>query len=438
MFRKEQYFSDLKRKDKETIGLLSIGTFLEYFDLMLYIHMAVLLNELFFPKTDPHTEKLLMALAFCSTYVMRPIGALFFGWLGDNIGRKSTVIITTMMMAMSCVVMASLPTYAQIGISAAWIMTICRILQGMASMGEIVGAEIYLTEYTRPPVQYPVVGIISICSVLGTNAALAVASLVTPENGNWRIAFWIGAGIALIGVVARTTLRETPIFADTKKKFKEIQEKAGSQIINIKDSPIYGKKVSIKTSMFYFFTRCGYPVFIYLGYIYCGNILKQKFHFTAAEVINQNFIISIIYLSSYTVVTFLSYKIHPLKIMKTRTVISAALILLLPYLLSNAASSFDIMIIQACIATFILTGVPGTPVFLKNFPVFKRFTYGAMIFALSRSIMAVVTAFGLIYLIDCFGNYGLWILMIPMVTGYWLGLIHFEKLEKERIKEELF
>ena len=122
------FLSALKREQKEAVGLLQIGTFLEYFDLMLYVHMAVLLNELFFPKTDPHTTALLTAFAFCSTFVLRPFGALLFGWIGDNIGRKTTVVITTMMMSLSCIVMASLPTYEQIGITAAWVITICRIL----------------------------------------------------------------------------------------------------------------------------------------------------------------------------------------------------------------------------------------------------------------------------------------------------------------------
>jgi len=92
-----RFLSSLSSNQKEAIGLLQIGTFLEYFDLMLYVHMIVLLNELFFPKTDPHTAALLTALAFCSTYVLRPFGALIFGWLGDNIGRKTTVVITTLL-----------------------------------------------------------------------------------------------------------------------------------------------------------------------------------------------------------------------------------------------------------------------------------------------------------------------------------------------------
>ena len=151
----------LTREQKEAVGLLSIGTFLEFFDLMLFVHMAVLLNELFFPKTDPFTASLLAAFAFCSIYVFRPFSALLFGWIGDNIGRKTVVIISTLFMGLSCFIMANLPTYDQIGLTASVIMIICRAVQGISSMGEIIGGEIYLTEITKPPTQYSIVSLLA-------------------------------------------------------------------------------------------------------------------------------------------------------------------------------------------------------------------------------------------------------------------------------------
>ncbi len=69
-------FSSLSYEQREATGILQIGTFLEYFDLMLYVHMSVVLNELFFPKTDPHVESLISAIAFCTPFVFRPFGAL--------------------------------------------------------------------------------------------------------------------------------------------------------------------------------------------------------------------------------------------------------------------------------------------------------------------------------------------------------------------------
>ncbi len=174
-YEKEQ--RSLTKEQKQALGLLSVGTFLEYFDLMLYVHLAVLLNVLFFPESDPYTTSLLTAFSFCSTFVFRPIGALVFGWIGDNIGRKTTVIITTFLMAISCLMMSVLPTYADFGLTAAVLFTICRIIQGMASMGERVGAELYLTEITSPPIQYPVVSLIAGFGTFGTSAALGIASL---------------------------------------------------------------------------------------------------------------------------------------------------------------------------------------------------------------------------------------------------------------------
>ena len=108
--RPSEIQTKLTMEQKEAVGLLSIGTFLEYFDLLLYVHMAVMLNDLFFPKTDPHTTQLVAAFAFCSTFVFRPIGALLFGYIGDNFGRKMTVVITTMIMSISCAVIASRTT----------------------------------------------------------------------------------------------------------------------------------------------------------------------------------------------------------------------------------------------------------------------------------------------------------------------------------------
>ncbi len=96
-----------KQRTKTGYRLTIHRYFLEYFDLMLYVHMAVLLNELFFPQYDNHVNRLLAAFSFCSTFIFRPLGALLFGWIGDNIGRKSTVIITTILMSFSCIVMAN-------------------------------------------------------------------------------------------------------------------------------------------------------------------------------------------------------------------------------------------------------------------------------------------------------------------------------------------
>ncbi|WP_341760949.1 MFS transporter [Candidatus Tisiphia endosymbiont of Thecophora atra] len=427
----QQEQRSLTKEQKEAVGLLSIGTFLEYFDLMLYVHMAVLLNELFFQSSNSLTASLNTALAFCSTYVLRPLGALIFGWIGDNIGRKVTVVVTTTMMSISCVVMATLPTYAEIGITASILVTICRMVQGMSSMGEVIGAEIYVTEITKPPVQYPAVSMITIFSSLGGFAALGVASLAIKQNFNWRYAFWVGAGIALVGSIARTKLRETPDFANAKSRVKNIIKKAGFNHDSIESNPIVQEKVKIKSSISLFLIQCAWPVCFYFIYFHCSNILKSSFGYSGEQIVDHNFIISIVQVLSFIIWTYLSCYIYPLILLKVKLIIFSIIVLIFPYLLNNLNSPSDLLILQLVTIMFSLSYSSAMPIFYKHFPVFKRFTYASFLYALSRAFIYVITSFGLVYLTNYFGNYGILIVIVPTILGFAFGLNHFGNLEKE-------
>lgn len=423
--------SSLKREQKEAIGLLQVGTFLEYFDLMLYVHMAVLLNELFFPKTDPHTTSLLTAFAFCSTFVLRPFGALIFGYIGDHIGRKTTVIITTTMMSISCLIMANLPTYAQVGITASWIVTICRMVQGLSSMGEIVGADLYLTEITKPPARYPIVALTSVASALGSVVALLVGSLVHMANFNWRVAFWIGAGIAVVGSVARTQLRETPEFVDMKRRFQQTLEKSAQYKDHLKQhlDSLAQRKINKKSVFFYFFIQCGWPISFYIAYIYCGNLLKTQFGYTPEQVISHNFYVGLVQLLGSIFFTVICSWIHPLKIVKNRAYGFAVFTLLAPFLFYYLTSPMGVFFLQAFIVFIKLSNLPAVPVFLVKFPVYRRFTCDSFVYSFAHAFTYVLTSFSLVYLTEAFGHYGLWVIMIPITASFLWGLRHFERLE---------
>ena len=408
--------SSLSREQKEAFGLLQIGTFLEYFDLMLYVHMAVLLNDLFFPKTDPKTAALLSAFAFSSTWFFRPFGALLFGWIGDNLGRKFTVVITTSLMAVSCIIMANLPTYAQVGITAAYGVTLCRTMQSLSSMGEICGANIYLTEITKPPYRYPIVASTSIASSLGPFVALLFASLVITLEINWRVAFWIGAAIAFVGSIARYRLRETPDFLKMVKSKK------------FKNEEIKTSKGLKKNLLFYFLIQAGWPVFFYFSYVYCADLLKNHFSLSSEQIIYQNLKVSLVQLLSFVLSTFLCVYIHPLKILKVKAFILSLFIAALPFLLYRITSPTDVLIIQIIFIFFSLTNVPAVAIFIEYLPIKKRFTYDSFTYALSRALVYIITSFGLFFLTGTFGHYGLWIVMIPITIGFIMGVNHFLKL----------
>ena len=426
--------SSLNREQKEAVGLLQIGTFLEYFDLMLYVHMAVLLNELFFPKTDPHTAALIAAFAFCSTYVLRPFGALFFGWIGDHIGRKTTVIITTTIMAFSCIVMANVPTYAQIGIAAAWVVTGCRIFQGLSSMGEIMGAIIYLTEITKPPAQYPTVALVALSSSLGAMCALGVATLVTHCGFNWRIAFWTGACIAVVGASARTRLRETPEFVDMKRKkqleFERICKSSGrkKEFLEKTSRILARSKTPTKNILAYFCVECSYALMFYLIFIYCNPILRS-FGYSAEDIISHNLILSVCAVLFNMIVVYLVMYIHPLTIISFRSKLYCGLILLMPIVISQSFSPYHIFCLQFLLSIARGGATPADSILIRGIKIEKRFTIITSNYAVSRAIVHVISAFGLVYLTEWIGYWGVWVIGLPVAVGYLWGVRHFEKLE---------
>ena len=165
-----------------------------------------------------------------------------------------------------------------IAIAAAWLVTGCRIAQGLSSMGEIIGAEVYTTEIVKPPAQYPMVSCVAVASQFGAAFALGVASLVTHFGFNWRNAFWIGAAIAVVGSVARTRLRETPEFLKKRQKIQEmveIQSKGSSNKIigAIKTQKLINhEKMDRKTFWAYIAATPGWPLSFYLTYMYFNHV----------------------------------------------------------------------------------------------------------------------------------------------------------------------
>lgn len=413
------FLSNLKREQKEAVGLLQLGTFLEYFDLMIYIHMAVLLNELFFPKTDQRTAALLSAFAFCSTYVFRPIGSLIFGYIGDQIGRKAAIIICTTMRAASCFFMSILPTYAEVGFFASIAMITCRILQSFSATGEVIGAEIYLSELLKPPASYQLVSWLYELCKLGSLAALLAASLILKCNANWRSVFVLGGMIALSGALARRKLKETPAFLKS-------QANRNKTIL---------AKVSKTTSIAYFFVYSGWPLCFYILFIYTADCLKHFMKYTPEQVINHNLLLTLLSSVIGIFIISLSKKIHPLKILKVRAILSLAVFLVMPLLpLSNI---YTLIIVQISIILFSLETSPAIAIFFKHFPVHCRFMYSSMLYSISRAIMYVITSFGLVYLASLLGDFGIWVITLPVSIGFLWGVNHFIKLDTIEHEDEL-
>lgn len=298
-----------------------------------------------------------------------------------------------------------------------------------------MGAEVYLTEMIERPARYPVVSCLAIAADLGGFVALGIVSLVVSFGLNWRIAFWVGASIAIVGAFARTRLRETPVFLESKRLWL----KKGIEEMNLEYDPVRGKKLNetwkkpmqYKTLVSYFLIFCGWPLCFYLGFLYFNPMLRENFGYSSEDIIRHNFLLSIVPVVSSIILTIISSYIHPIKIFKTVGISTLLLMILLPLLVTNLNSSYQLFLIQAVILLIPLSAAPADAVFISHFPIYRRVTFSSFLYALSRALMFVVTSFGLIYLIEYFGHFGIWIISLPITAAYLYGIKHFEDLERK-------
>lgn len=395
--------------------ILMIGTFIEYFDLMLYVHMASILNELFLDPTIPWLVQYGAAISFCSTFALKPLGGLTWGWVGDRWGRKKVLIFSMILMGACSGIITLLPSYKEIGFSAFVILTICRLFQGFASIGETNASEIYMAENIAIPKRYFSTALVSYAGVIGTVISLFLVKLILYFNLNWRIAFLFGTTIIFLGFFIRLRFIESKEFLQIQTKLKKFlninsnQENGRQQIVNrgLK-SLLYIATFRIKFA--YFCVFCGWPISFYFSYVYCGNILQKSFGFTKEMVIHQNLILGLFNLSGLFCWIYLTKFIHPLKILKFKLFLYFPFIFILPYLLAIADSSSFLLLIQVLVVLLGNSTVPAKGVFMMSFGTLERFKFSALLNGTAHVFLYIITSLGMDYMNNMIGVYGVFII----------------------------
>src|SRR5258706_3723657 len=214
------------------IAAWSAGPVIEWYDFYLYATLAPSFAPISFPSDIP-TASLLAAFAtYAAGFLVRPFGAVFFGALGDIIGRKYTFLVTITVMGIATVLVGFLPTYAQIGIIAPIVLVALRLLQGLALGGEYGGAAIYVAEHAPDNKRGLYTAWIQTTATVGFFLALAIiltfrlnmsatdfttnAPVIGGLTGGWRYPFLLSAILVALALYIRIRLRETPLFARLK------------------------------------------------------------------------------------------------------------------------------------------------------------------------------------------------------------------------------
>jgi MFS family permease len=214
-------------EEKFVIFASSLGTMFEWYDFYLYAVLAPFFASLFFPPGND-TAALLSAFAtYAAGFLVRPFGALFFGRIGDLVGRKYTFLVTIMVMGTSTFLVGLLPTYANIGWLAPVLLVALRLLQGLAVGGEYGGAATYVAEHARSGERGYATSWIQTTATVALGLALVIImlcrELIDPKafsEWGWRIPFLISAILMMFSVYIRLKLNETPIFQKMKAEGK--------------------------------------------------------------------------------------------------------------------------------------------------------------------------------------------------------------------------
>src|ERR1700720_1521755 len=216
-----QIQSDFRR----VIVAASVGNVIEWYDFYIFGSLAAVLSVKFFEQSHPVAALLSTIALFTAGFLIRPLGAFLFGWMGDRVGRKYTFLVTLSGMGLGTGAIGLIPTYESIGLTAAFLLFGLRMIQGLCLGGEYGGAITYVAEHVPDESRGYYTGWLQTSPTLGIVVSLAVIIATRTYFGNqvfdewaWRIPFLVSFLLVAIAIYIRLQLQETPIFQEIKAK----------------------------------------------------------------------------------------------------------------------------------------------------------------------------------------------------------------------------
>jgi MFS family permease len=210
---------------RRVIVAASVGNVIEWYDFYIFGSLAAVLSVKFFEKSHPVAALLSTVALFTAGFLVRPLGAFLFGWMGDRVGRKYTFLVTLSGMGLGTGAIGLIPTYESIGLAAAFILFGLRMIQGLCLGGEYGGAITYVAEHVSDKRRGYYTGWLQTSPTLGIVVSLGVIIAIRSYFGNqvfddwaWRIPFLISFLLVAIAIYIRLQLQETPIFQEIKAR----------------------------------------------------------------------------------------------------------------------------------------------------------------------------------------------------------------------------
>ncbi|MGG1572074.1 glycine betaine/L-proline transporter ProP [Fictibacillus sp. NRS-1165] len=266
----------LKREDitvvdkqiaKQSILGTSLGNAMEWFDFGIYSYLAVTIGKVFFPEVDSSAQVIYAFATFAVAFIARPLGGIFFGIMGDRLGRKKVLALTLIMMAIATLAIGLIPGYSTIGIAAPILLLAARLVQGFSTGGEYAGAMTFIAESTPDKKRSVMSSVLEVGTLAGYIAGSGLVTLLTFILGSetmldwgWRIPFFIAAPLGLIGLYFRSHLEETPAFQAMEEKKEEKKNRSSFKEIIVN----HWRSLLICVGVVLFYNTIVYMVLTYM------------------------------------------------------------------------------------------------------------------------------------------------------------------------------
>ncbi|UFH48695.1 glycine betaine/L-proline transporter ProP [Pseudomonas sp. KNUC1026] len=218
---------------KRAVGAAALGNAMEWFDFGVYGYIAVTLGKVFFPEGDAAAQLIATFATFTVAFLVRPLGGMVFGPLGDKFGRQKILALTMIMMALGTFSIGLIPSYASIGIWAPILLLLARLVQGFSTGGEYGGAATFIAEYSTDAKRGRMGSWLEFGTLAGYIAGAGTVTLLTTMlsaeqllDWGWRVPFFIAGPLGLLGLYMRLKLEETPAFQAHNEEMAKSKDEA--------------------------------------------------------------------------------------------------------------------------------------------------------------------------------------------------------------------
>ncbi|MFP3919226.1 MFS transporter [Lysinibacillus telephonicus] len=251
---------------RKAVMATAVGNGMEWFDFGIYSYLAATIGQVFFPDVSGPMQLVFSFATFAVAFIARPLGGIFFGMLGDRLGRKKVLAITLIMMALSTLSIGLIPDYASIGYTATVLLLIARLVQGFSAGGEYSGAMTFIAESTPDKKRGFMSSGLEVGTLVGYIAGAGLVTLLTYILGEetmldwgWRIPFFLSAPIGLIGFYLRNNLEETPAFEAMKENKSDEDDESVRHILQY-----HWRAILIGMFVVFFYIVVNYIVLSYM------------------------------------------------------------------------------------------------------------------------------------------------------------------------------